>query len=133
MYTLLIPFSCQKHHCSTHSRNTRSVADCLTFHLFVCFLMITYVVDIVGFLFPILLSGKDTSNICLTMSTWAKACRVRQKLLQEFDRNNLSSLIHHRCRRKHSYIFQAFHMGEVALTKGHKETNSLYFRNVKCQ
>ena len=91
--------------------------------------MVTNIINIVGFLLSILYSGENTANIGFTFGTGTKACRIRKKSLQKLDGNNFLSVIVDRGSRKHSHILQTTHVIQIALSKGHKETNSLYSRN----
>ena len=99
----------------------------------VAFLMIAYIIDIISFLFSIFYTGKNTANICFSLCTWAKACRIRKKFFQELDRNNFLSIVLDWCCRKHSHILKTTHMIQIALSKSHKETNTFYARDCLCK
>ena len=91
--------------------------------------MVTNIVNIIGFLFSILYPGENAANISFSLSTWTQAGRIREKSLQELDRNDFLSIIVDRSSRKHSHILQTAHVIQIALSEGHKETDSLYTRN----
>lgn len=88
MYTRSIPLSCQEHERTTHGRNTCGIADSLTFHFFVTFLMVTYIVNVIGFFFSVFGSGKDAPDIRLAMGTRSKTCRIREQFFEELHWNN---------------------------------------------
>ena len=64
-----IPFACQKHQRPAHCGNSCCIADCLTFHFSITFLVVAYIIDIIALLLTVFFSGKNTANVGFSMGT----------------------------------------------------------------
>ena len=127
---LVGPLSGKEHKCAAHCGNACRIADSLTLDLLVALLVITYVVDIVSLICAIFLARKDAADVCLAVRAGTKACRIREKSLEELDRNDLVAFKLNGSRREHANVFEALHVSEIALSECHEETDPLNFRNV---
>ena len=87
--------------------------------------MVADVVDIDGLFLAVLDTGKDAADVGLAHGAGAQRGRVGQQGFEELDGNDLAALEHHRAGGQHAHIFQALHVGQVALAEGHKEADAL--------
>ena len=83
--------------------------------------MIAHIVDVIGFIFAILFTRKDTADVGLSAGTWAEACGIGKESFEKLDRHDFPPFEENGRGGEHAYIFKAFHMGEIALAEGHKE------------
>ena len=74
----LVPGSGHQHHGTDHGRNTGGIGNCLRSHLFITFLMITYIVEIIGLVFAVFLSLENTADVGFSLCAWAKGSRIRK-------------------------------------------------------
>ena len=127
------PLAGEQHQGAAHSRHAGGVADGLTAHFFVAFLMVADVVDVVGLVLAVLFAGKDAADVGLALGTGAKAGGVRQQRLEELDGHDFLSVEIDRGGGQHAHVLQTAHVVQIALAKGHEEADALCLRDVLCQ
>ena len=130
MHARLIPLAGKHHHGAAHGRNACRVGDSLAAQFLVAFLVVTHVVEVVGLGLAVLGALEDATDVGLAHGAGAEACRVREQCLQELDRHDFLALELDGLCAEHAHVFEAAHVVQVALAKGHEETDALYARNV---
>ena len=95
--------------------------------------MVADVIDIIGLLFAVLSAGEDAADVGLAVGAGTQAGGIRQQGLEELDGDDLMALKVDGGGGEHTHVFQALHVGEVALPEGHEEADALHLRDVQGQ
>ena len=130
MHAWLVPLAGEHHHGAAHGRNAGGVGDSLAAQFFVAFLVVAYVVQVVGLGLAVLGSLENTTDVGLAHGAGAEACRIRKESLEELDRNDFLALELDGLGAEHAHVFEAAHVVEVALAERHEEADALYARDV---
>lgn len=116
-----------------HGRNARGVGYCLGTYFLVAFLVVAYIIYIYVAWLAVLYACEDTADVGLAYGARTEGCRVGKECAEELDRNYLLSVVVYWLCAEHAYVLETSHVGEVALSEGHEETDAPDARNVLCE
>ena len=100
-----IPFAGQDHHRAAHGWDAGGIGDSLRAGLFIGFLMVGDVIDVILLLFAVLLAGEDAADVGSAVGAWAQGGWIWEQGFEELNRDDLDAVIVDGFRGEHADIF----------------------------